>query len=109
MIELTPQAVTLTGVAPVLTAAAGAGNRFTNSGTEFLLVRNAHTVPITVTINSIAPCNQGFDHDVVVSVPNGTDRFIGPFPKARFDDTIGQVQIIYSVVTALTVAVIRVA
>ena len=108
MSVLAAQPVLLSGLAPVLTAAAGGGNQFINSGTEFLFVRNAHASPITVTINSIAPCNQGFDHDVVVSVPNGADRFIGPFPKSRFDDANGQVQITYSVVTALTVAVVRV-
>lgn len=109
MALLTVQPVTLTGMWPTLTAAAVGGNQFPNSGTEFLFVRNAHTAPITVTINSITPCNQGFDHDLVVSVPNATDRFIGPFPKARFDDVNGQVLITYSLVTALSVAAVRVA
>jgi len=33
---------------------------------------------------------------------------IGPFPKNRFDDATGKVQITYSAVVSLTVAIVQV-
>jgi hypothetical protein len=104
----TAQVVSLSGLSPVFTAAEAGGDEFATSGRDFLHVKNGHTSPQTVTVNSQVPCNQGADHDVVVAVPNGEERLIGPFPKPRFDDPAEKVQISYSGVTALTIAIIRV-
>ena len=108
MSTLTVQVVSLAGIAPSYAAAGAGGDEFVNSGHEFLHVKNGHTSPQTVTANSQKACSQGFDHDVAVAVPNGAERMIGPFPKDRFDDPAGKVQITYSGVTALTVAVVQV-
>jgi hypothetical protein len=62
---------------------------------------------INVTINSQKACDQGFDHDIVVAVPNGGERLIGPFSD-RFADASGQVLITYSGVTSVTVAALEV-
>lgn len=97
----------LTGMAPVYVAAGAAGDEFANTGRVFLHVKNSGASSINVTINSQTPCSYGFDHDVVVAVPNGEDRMIGPFPKTRFDDANGKVQVSYSDVTSVTVAAIE--
>jgi hypothetical protein len=106
---LSVQKVVLAGLTPSYGAAAAGGDEFVNSGREFIHVKNAHTSPQTVTVNSQAACSQGFDHDIAVAIPASEERMIGPFPKDRFDDAGGKVQITYSGVTALTVAAVQVA
>lgn len=108
MALLTVQRTNLNGVAPSFVAADAAGDSFVNSGRAYWHVKNADTVDKTVTVNSQTPCSQGFDHDAVVTVPAGGERIIGPFAKNRFDDANGQVQITYSAVTSVTVAVVEV-
>lgn len=45
---------------------------------------------------------------MAVAVPDGEERIIGPFSKNRFDDVDGKVQVTYSAVTSVTVAVVEV-
>lgn len=109
MATLNVQKATLTGLNPTFVAASAAGDDFTNSGKAVLYIRNGGAAEVTVTVNSQTPCNYGFDHDAVVAVPAGGERIIGPFPKARFNDANDKVQIAYSGVTSVTVAVLEVA
>jgi len=105
---LSVQIVVLGGLTPSYGAAAGGGDEFLNSGREFIHAKNGAGVSQTVTVNSQVACNQGADHDAAVAIPAGQERMIGPFPKNRFDDANGKVQITYSAVASLTVAVVRV-
>lgn len=107
MADLTVQIVSLPGLTPTYGAAAAGGDAFVNSGKDFIHIKNGHTSPQTVTINSQAVCNQGFDHDDAVVVTNAQERMIGPFPKDRFNDSADKVQITYSGVVALTIAILR--
>ena len=109
MSTLNVQKVVLAGLSPTYGTAAAGGDEFVNSGREFIHVKNGHTGPQTVTVNSQEPCNQGYDHDAPVEIPASEERMIGPFPKDRFDDAGGKVQITYSGVTALTIAAVQVA
>ena len=109
MSTLNVQKVVLAGLSPTYGEAAVGGDEFVNSGREFIHVKNGHTSPQTVTVNSQAVCSQGFDHDIPVEIPASEERMIGPFPKDRFDDAGGKVQITYSGVTALTIAAVQVA
>lgn len=107
MALLTPQVIALAGITPTLVAAAAGGDEFVNSGRDFIHIKNGGS-EITVTINSQAPCSQGSDHDVTVTVPATTgEKFIGPFPKDRFNDTAGKVQITYSGATSVTIGIVR--
>ncbi len=108
MATLNNQVVVLPGIMPSYAACAAGGDEFVNSGRDFIHIKNGHTSPQTVTVNSQAPCDQGVDHDAAVVVTNAQERMIGPFPKNRFDDAGGKVQLTYSGVTALTIAVVRV-
>lgn len=104
----TPQVIALTGITPTLTAAEVGGDEFVNSGRDFIHIKNGDASPITVTINSQVDCNQGVDHDVEVVVPASTgEKFIGPFPKDRFNDEANKVQITYSAVTSVTIGIVR--
>lgn len=104
MATLTVQTPSLTGLDPTLTAASGGGDEFVNDGATVLHVKNGGGGSINVTVDSQTPCSQGFDHDVVVAVPAGAERLIGPFPQARFNDANGKAQVAYSGVTSVTVA-----
>lgn len=104
MAELAIQQVSLSGVGVGLVAAAAGGDTFPNAGREVLVVNNGDTTATTITIAAVHRCNQGFQHDAVVTVPAGERREIGPFPLERFGSRPG---VAYSKVTALTVAAVR--
>lgn len=104
---LSVQEITGSGGVPTFVPAAAAGNHFVNDGRVMLEFVNGHTAPITITINSIAPCNQGFDHDLVFTVVNGTRWRTPPLDPGRFNNAAGHTSITYSIVTALTVGAFR--
>lgn len=108
MAVLTVQRTALTGLAPVFSGAAVGGDSFVNSGRAYLHVKNGSAAAITVTVNSQTACNYGFDHDAVVNVAAGAETIIGPFAQSRFSDASGLVQVTYSAVTTVTVAVVEV-
>lgn len=88
------------------------GDQFANTGSEYLWIKNADASPKTVTIQSVGACNFGLSgnaagHAISVNAVNGTERIVGPFDPARFSDSNGNVQIVYSAVTNTTVAVFR--
>ncbi len=92
-------------------AATGGGDTFNNDGHTFLHVKNGHSSPQTVTVAAaIASTDKpGFGAlakvDAQVSVPNGVEAFLGPFPSLAFGS---QPAITYSGVIALVVAVLRI-
>lgn len=106
MADLTVQVIVLTGLTPTYGACLIGGDAVVNDGRIFLHFVNGATESI-VTVNSVKPCDQGADHDVVVTVPANEDRMIGPFNQARFNDANGKLQITYTNVTTITVAAIR--
>jgi hypothetical protein len=107
MANLTVQKVVLTGLAPSYAAAAEGGDEFVNSGRVFIHVKNGSGGSIDITVDSQTPCNQGVDHNAVVAVGAGAEKMIGPFPKDRFNDTAGKVQVTYSAFADLTIAAIE--
>lgn len=107
MAQLTVQKSVPAGLNPTYDAAAAGGDTFLNDGMTVLHVKNGGGSSINVTINSVTACDQGFDHDIVVAVPNGGERLIGPLPTGRFNDTGGLASVSYSAVTSVTVAAIQ--
>lgn len=110
MATLTVQSATLAGTAITMSNCAAGGDEYvmTDSKTAILLT-NAHAGnDYTVTVASGVNCNYGTDHDVAVSVVHGTTKLIGPFSYTRFKDANKKVQITYSGVTTMTIAVLRV-
>jgi hypothetical protein len=108
MATLSVQKLSLSGITLTFSACDAAGDEFENSGEAFIYVKNSDTVDHTVIVNSQQPCSYGFDHDVSVTVPTGGEKLIGTFPKDRFNDSNGKVQISYDAVTGLTIAVVEV-
>ncbi len=107
MAVLSIQDVTTAGLNPSFVAANVGGDSFPNDGQTSFRIKNGGAASITVTVNSVAPCNYGFDHDIAVTVGIGADITIGPFSKARFNNSAGQVGVTYTDVTSVTVAAIR--
>lgn len=105
MATLAVQVSSAGGLAPTYAAASAGGDDFPNTGREFLHVKNGSAASINATINSAQLCNYGFDHDVVVAVPAGGERIIGPFVPSRFGLSVG---VTYSAVTSVTVAAVQV-
>lgn len=105
---LNVQKITKDGIVPVFSAADAAGDEFANSGRTFLHVRNGGAAQVTVTVDSVKLCDQGFDHDVTVAVPAGGERLIGPFEPGRFNNSSSRVRVTYSAVASVTVAALEV-
>lgn len=109
MATLTKQTIAPTGIAPTFVAASAGGDKVTPGGDTIIHVKNGSGGSITVTVDSTRPCSFGFDHDLVVAVPAGQERMVGPLPADRYaSPTDGLVAVTYSGVTSLTVAAIAV-
>lgn len=109
MATLAVQQVTLAGLNPTFAAASAGGDKFLGGPTTKLIVKNGSGGAITVTVDSVVPSSWGTDVDVVVSVPAGGERHIGPLPEQRFASPAdGLVAVTYSGVTSLTVAAVRI-
>ena len=113
---LSVQSVLPGGMWPTLTPAVATGHMFPNSERGergiFLLVRNDHTAPVTITIPSTFTRDGLVLANRTVSVPNATDRLIGPILAENHNQLagadIGMTYIDYSLITAISVAVLRV-
>lgn len=103
MAVITAQVIADAGTAITFTAV-NASDTLTNNGRSYLQVKNANAAACTVTVVSTVVCNQGFSHDMVVSVPATTgDRVLGPFTAIRF----GTAPVVnYSVTSSVTAALV---
>ena len=109
MATLAVQNISLLGIVPAYSAAAGGGDQFTPSDRTYLHVKNGGGSPITVTI--VTPLEAALNipmADIAVSVSNGTEKVIGPFGAALFQNSVGLADVTYSAVTSVTVGVFRV-
>jgi hypothetical protein len=90
-------------------AAAAGGDSFPPGDRVVLHVRNADVSAKTVTV--VVPGNTKYGQaapDVTVTVPAGGQTVIGPFPPDLADPADGQVDVLYSAVTSVTVALVGV-
>lgn len=109
MALLTVYSLSRTGDSKAYVAADVAGDTFPNDGRTFLHYKNSNAATRTATVNSIRPCDQGFDHNDAVLVGATTgDEMAGPFDPARYvDPTTGLTSVTYDAVPGLTVAALR--
>ncbi len=96
------------------TSATSIGDSFPNTGIEFVHVVNTASSPRTITFDSPGACTFGVSanaaHDIAMVVPGTTGApnnrvMAGPFPRGRFNDTNGRVQITYDDPSGVTLAV----
>jgi hypothetical protein len=111
MAVLSTQSPSAAGVGITYGACAGGGDSFVNSGKERVHIKNASGGSITVTFASGSnKCSFGVAHtahDRVVTVGAGADKWVDTFDPSQFNDASGNVNITYSGVTSLTIAVLR--
>lgn len=114
MATITPVSPSLTGATFTPAAASGGGDQFANPrGNAFFYVKNGSGGALSVTLAAVAtsrPADGAYPAmtvpNNVVSIPAGAERLIGPIPSA-YNDGNGNVQVTYSGVTSMTVAVIQ--
>ena len=112
MATLSRQKIVLGGLAVSYSAAAVGGDEADNGdGKLFFHVKNAGVGSINVTVNVVnSSVNVGGYGTAsiasqVVAVANGTEKFIGPFPKQAWNNaTTDRVSLSYSGVSSVTVA-----
>jgi hypothetical protein len=109
MAVLSVETATVSGLEATDNAANAGGDSFANDGNTFLNVKNGSGGDITVTVNSQVtnPCPGQAAADIAVVITAGEERIIGPFNQQAFNNANGQVELTYSGVTSLTVAVIK--
>lgn len=111
---LTVESIVEAGLNATDNAADAGGDNFANSGAEVIHVKNGGGGSVNVTATAqqttqtVAAFGTMTKADAAVAVPAGEERFIGPFPKGAFNDAGGLVQLTYSGVTSVTVAVLKV-
>lgn len=110
MALMTVQPISLAGLAPTY-GAVTASDTFPNDGKTYLHVKNGSGASINVTlddVNTVSPPNAtSFNPDVVVAVPAGGERIIGPVPPSRFNNATGLTTVTYSATTTVTAAAIQ--
>jgi hypothetical protein len=88
MAALTVAAIARTGDSKTYQACNAGGDTVVNDGKTFLHFKDTGTAK-TVTVDSIRPCDQGFDHNEAISVGATTgDEICGPFPVDRFGTSL---------------------
>jgi len=113
MATLTAQKVTDTGTIATMASATGGGDEFLNTGLEFLFFQNEHAensyvITVTAQVTNIHHQNFGtvVKENITKTITAGAEVFIGPFKQAAFNDANHKVQVTYSGVTTLNVAVL---
>lgn len=107
MAALTTQTINRAGVTPSYTAVS-ASDTFTGGAGVFLHVKNAGGSPdtVAVAVPGSSPAPNLTISSVSVSVTNGQERMIGPFPANFFNDpTTGVATVTHSFTTTVTVGV----
>lgn len=107
-VTLSVQQIARTGLEPSYASAEVDGNAFSNSGSEFIHVKNGDASPHTVTVLTQRQVDGQSVTNRVVSVPASEERMIGPFPTGDFNRSDGAVWFDYDAVTSMTVGIIRV-
>lgn len=114
MAALAIQVPTESGLSLTLSTASGGGDVFSNTGNEMLVIRNADATSKTVTVNTQVTSfdsnrfGKSVKENQVITVAAGATAVMGTFARNSFNNASGQVEVTYSAVTSLTVAVIRV-
>lgn len=107
MATLTKITPAITGTTYALVAASGGGDKFTPGDNTYFHVNNGGGSSITVTVD--VPGNTKYQQaapDVAVTVANGAQKIIGPFPADLAGASDGLISITYSGVTSVTVAAV---
>lgn len=106
MADLAAQQIVGTGLEATYAAADESGDSVPAGTLHFLHVKNGGGAPVTVTVvTAKTVAGLGVDDQEVV-VTDAEERFIGPLTPALYADANGDVEVLYSAVDTVTVAVL---
>lgn len=112
MATFTVEQATIAGLAATFNAANAGGDEFVNDGQTFIYVKNGAT-DVNVTVNSQVTsdeeCPGQAAADKVITVGSSSEKVIGPFNQAGYNDANGKVQLTYDDVSNVTIAVVTLA
>lgn len=95
------------GVAPTYNSAAS-GDKFVPDDRTFLHVKNGDASSHSITVGAIGSISGLTIENLVVAVPAGTEKVIGPFPRGTFADPSDELaHITWSATTSMTWAALR--
>jgi len=106
MATLSTESVDFDGVEATYNACAGGGDEFTASNKTFVVLKSTHTSAQTATFATQKTVDGLAVADVAIAVDQDEEFIVGPFPPDLFADGDGLVQVTYSGVTLLTIAVL---
>lgn len=109
MAQLSVQEIDRDGLNPTLSAAAGGGDSWANTGKEFIYINNGDASPVTLTIVTQQTVDGQAVADRTVTIPAGEFRLVGPFPVGTYNDGNNLCQLTYSGVTSLTLGIVKLA
>lgn len=108
MANLATQQIGITGTNPTYASAGGSGDTVGPDDRTFLHVKNGDASSHSVTV-AVPGSEYGQPRaDVVVAVPAGESRFIGPLIHDLADSSDGRVHVTYTATTSMTVAALRI-
>ncbi|TVQ64484.1 MAG: hypothetical protein EA379_01315 [Phycisphaerales bacterium] len=91
-------------------AADAGGDEFVNTGREAVIITNNDSTPKTLTIVTQQTVDGEAVDDKEVVVPPGETHLVGPFPTGIYNRPAdSRVELEYSAVTDVTVAIVRIA
>ena len=107
--EIVATGLSKSGIATTLVAAHTDDNMFINTGRTFVIINNADVAEKDVTfVTPLEVDGQGVA-DKIVAIPATSDRLIGPFPPALYNQTaapdIGKVHVNFEDFADATIAV----
>ena len=107
MATLSSQQVNRTGLNAAFAAAAGGGDEFANTGLQFVAIKNTDAASRTVTFVTQTTVDGLAVADLAVVVAAGATFYVGPFKPTYYNDSGGKLQLTYSAVTNLSVAILE--
>jgi hypothetical protein len=108
MAVLTAQQVVTTGLEATFAAAAGGGDKFANTGRQIVEIVNGDASDTTLTIVTPGKYKGHAIADDTVTITAGERRHVGPFDPEIYNNASGQVDLAYSSVTSLTLAILQI-
>ena len=108
MATLTVQEITSVGLEASYDSASGGGDDFPNTGREFIHIKNDSGGDITLTVETTITVESLAVTDRTVVITAGEERFVGPFLPKYYNDG-NSVNLSYSGVTSLTLAILKLA
>lgn len=108
MATLTTQRITRVGLPITYAAAAAGGDKFVPGDKVFLHVKNGGASSVNVTVATTGKVRGDLAlANVVVAIPAAGENVVGPFGRGEFQNAVGLVDVTYSAVTSVSVAVLE--